>query len=85
VLVGNRRLMAAENVMLGSLGPRRDELAAAGRTAVFVAVDGRAAGVIDMADAPRDTAPAQLPRRRQRPAAQAPAPSDSVGRTRNPR
>jgi P-type Cu2+ transporter len=56
VLVGNRRLMAAENIALGSLADRRDQLAATGRTAVFVAVDGRAAGVIAMADAPRETA-----------------------------
>ena len=32
-------------IELGDLGRRRDELAAAGRTAVLVAVDGRAAGV----------------------------------------
>jgi Cu2+-exporting ATPase len=58
VLVGNRRLMTAEGIELGDLGRRRDELAAAGRTAVFVAVDGRAAGVLALADAPRDTAAA---------------------------
>ncbi|MGE3137922.1 MAG: heavy metal translocating P-type ATPase [Thermoleophilia bacterium] len=56
VVVGNRRLMAQEAVELGDLAGRRDELAAAGRTAVFVAVDGRAAGVIALADAPRETA-----------------------------
>ena len=60
VVVGNRRLMADENVDLGALAARRDELAATGRTAVFVAVDGRAAGVIAMADAPRDTAAAAV-------------------------
>ena len=60
VIVGNRKLMADENVDLGSLAARRDELAATGRTAVFVAVDGRAAGVIAMADAPRDTAAAAV-------------------------
>ena len=60
VVVGNRRLMADESVDLGSLAARRDELAATGRTAVFVAVDGRAAGVIAMADAPRDTAAAAV-------------------------
>ena len=38
---------------LGDLGRRRDELAAAGRTAVLVAVDGRVAGVLAFADAPR--------------------------------
>ena len=60
MVVGNRKLMADEHVDLGSLAARRDELAATGRTAVFVAVDGRAAGVIAMADAPRDTAAAAV-------------------------
>ena len=60
VLVGNRKLMAAENVDVGSLLERRDELAAAGRTAVLVAVDGTAVAVIAMADAARDTAAAAV-------------------------
>jgi Cu2+-exporting ATPase len=60
VIVGNRRLMAEEDVGLGFLAARRDELAASGRTAVFVAVDDRAVGVIAMADAPRDTAAAAV-------------------------
>jgi len=60
VILGNRRLMADEGVDLGSLAARRDELAATGRTAVLVAIDGRAAGVIAMADAPRDTATAAV-------------------------
>jgi Cu2+-exporting ATPase len=60
VLVGNRRLMTADGIDLGDLGRRRDELAAAGRTAVFVAVDGRAAGVLALADAPRGTAAAAV-------------------------
>jgi len=60
VLVGNRRLMASENVELGDLAERRDELAASGRTAVLVAVDGRAVGVIALADAARETAAAAV-------------------------
>jgi Cu2+-exporting ATPase len=63
VLVGNRRLMASENVDLGDLGDLgdcRDELAAAGRTAVIVAVDGRGRGVVALADAPRETAAAAV-------------------------
>jgi Cu2+-exporting ATPase len=56
VLVGNRKLMAAEDISFGSLMQRRDELAATGRTAVLVAVDGRGVGVIALADAPRETA-----------------------------
>ncbi|MGY1638916.1 heavy metal translocating P-type ATPase [Geodermatophilus sp. SYSU D00742] len=60
VLVGNAKLMADEGVDLGELGARRDELAGAGRTAVLVAVDGRAAGVIALADAPRETSAAAV-------------------------
>jgi P-type Cu2+ transporter len=56
VLVGNRKLMADEGIDPGDLAARRDELAGSGRTAVVVAVDGRAAGVIALADAARDTA-----------------------------
>ena len=59
VLVGNRKLMADEGIHAGTL-MRRDELAAAGRTAVLVAVDGRAVGVIALADAARDTAAAAV-------------------------
>ncbi|MGY1704787.1 heavy metal translocating P-type ATPase [Geodermatophilus sp. SYSU D00697] len=60
VLVGNARLMADEGIDLGTLGARRDELADSGRTAVLVAVDGRAAGVIALADAPRETSAAAV-------------------------
>ncbi|HYO35116.1 MAG TPA: heavy metal translocating P-type ATPase [Geodermatophilus sp.] len=60
VLVGNARLMADEGVDLGTLGARRDELAGSGRTAVLVAVDGRAAAVIALADAPRETSAAAV-------------------------
>ncbi len=56
VLVGNRRLMDREGVALGALAARRDELAAAGRTSVLVAVDGTAVGVIALADAVRPSA-----------------------------
>jgi Cu2+-exporting ATPase len=60
VVVGNARLMADEGIDLGTLGVRRDELAGSGRTAVLVAVDGRAAGVIALADAPRETSAAAV-------------------------
>ena len=60
VLVGNRRLLAAQDVELGDLAARRDELAASGRTTVLVAVDGRATGLITLADAPRDNAAAAV-------------------------
>src|SRR5512135_727088 len=60
VTVGNRRLMEAEDVDLGELAARRDELAAGGRTAVIIAVDGQAAGLIGIADAARDTSAAAV-------------------------
>ncbi|WP_448612333.1 heavy metal translocating P-type ATPase [Geodermatophilus sp. URMC 60] len=60
VLVGNATLMADEGVDLGTLGARRDELASSGRTAVLVAVDRRAVGVVALADAPRETSAAAV-------------------------
>ncbi|GAB5079074.1 heavy metal translocating P-type ATPase [Arthrobacter sp. AD-310] len=56
VLVGNRKLMSDEGIGLGRLSAVRDQLAGTGRTAVLVAVDGQAAGVIALADAARATA-----------------------------
>jgi Cu2+-exporting ATPase len=60
VAVGNRRLIDREDVELGPLAARREELAAGGRTAVIVAVDGRAAGLVGIADAPRETSAAAV-------------------------
>lgn len=60
VLVGNRKLMATENVDISSVLQQREQLASTGRTAVLVAVDGKAAGVIALADAARDTAQAAI-------------------------
>jgi len=54
--IGNQRLLDRENVRLNGLAPRAAELAGEGRTTVQVAVDGKAAGLIAIADAPRDTA-----------------------------
>ncbi|HET7277246.1 MAG TPA: heavy metal translocating P-type ATPase [Dermatophilaceae bacterium] len=55
VVVGNRKLMAEQGVDIASLVARRDELAASGRTAVLVGIDGRGAGLIALADAVRET------------------------------
>lgn len=60
VAVGNRRLLDREGIDLAELAARRDELAAGGRTAVLVAVDDKAAGVIGIADAPRETSAAAV-------------------------
>jgi P-type Cu2+ transporter len=56
LVVGNRRLLEREGVELDGLTARADELAGQGRTSVQVGVDGRAAAVIAVADAPRETA-----------------------------
>ncbi len=55
VVVGNPRLMDRENVNLGELEARRNEMAAGGRTAIVAAVDGEAMAVVGIADAVRDT------------------------------
>ncbi|MEO6142530.1 MAG: heavy metal translocating P-type ATPase [Dermatophilaceae bacterium] len=60
VLVGNRKLMASEDIDTSAVTQQRDQLAATGRTAVLVAVDGKAAGVIALADAARETAAAAV-------------------------
>ncbi len=52
--------MDAEGIAVGSLGDRRDEVAAGGRTAVLVAVDGKTVGVLGIADAVRETSAAAV-------------------------
>jgi Cu2+-exporting ATPase len=54
--VGNAGLLEREHVSLNGLAERAAELAQQGRTTVEVALDGKAAGVIAIADSPRDTA-----------------------------
>jgi Cu2+-exporting ATPase len=54
--IGNRRLLDREGISLDGLASAAGELAGEGRTVVHVAVDGRAAGLIAIADAPRETA-----------------------------
>jgi Cu+-exporting ATPase len=50
VLLGNARFMSESGVETGEFAAAADALAGAGKTPVFVAVDGRAAGVIAVAD-----------------------------------
>jgi Cu2+-exporting ATPase len=56
VLVGNSKLLVEDGVALDGLGPKADELAQGGRTVIHIAIDGKIAGLIAVADAPRDTA-----------------------------
>jgi len=60
VAVGNTRLMARETIPLGALEGRRAEMAAEGRTTVWVAIDGRPVALIAIADAPRPSSAAAV-------------------------
>src|SRR5215203_3128540 len=53
--VGNARLLEREGISRDGLAARSDELAGQGRTSVHVALDGKAAAVIAVADAARET------------------------------
>ena len=50
VLLGNRALIADAGIDVSTLNDRADALRADGKTAMFVAVDGRAAGIVAVAD-----------------------------------
>jgi Cu2+-exporting ATPase len=56
VLGGPGRLMRDQNVELGALEARGETLQDAGRTIVYSAIDGKAGGIIAVADALRPTA-----------------------------
>src|SRR4051812_16848289 len=58
--VGNARLLDREGIARNGLAARADALAGQGRTSVQVALDGKAAAVIAVADAPRETAAAAI-------------------------
>ena len=56
VLIGNVKLMTREQIDVSTLEPRVAALSGEGKTAMFVAVDGRAAGLVAVADKPRASA-----------------------------
>ena len=60
VAAGNLRLMAREKVDMSGLESSMADLAGEGQTVVAVAVDGNAAGLIAIADAPRPTSQAAV-------------------------
>ncbi len=62
LLVGNRALMDERGIALDGLPDYAAELAAQGNTAMFVAVDGAAAGVVAVADRIKPTAPTLIRR-----------------------
>ena len=56
VLIGNKKLMMREKIALDGLEERVSGLAADAKTAMYVAVDGQAAGVVAVADTIRQSA-----------------------------
>jgi P-type Cu2+ transporter len=55
IAVGNARLLEREKVGMNGLGAELARLSAEGKTVVGVAIDGKAAGLFAIADAPRPT------------------------------
>jgi Cu+-exporting ATPase len=55
VLLGNAAMMAGAAIDMSALAARADALAGDGKTAMFVAVDGKAAGLVAVADAIKPT------------------------------
>ncbi len=60
VLIGSERLMRHERLDPGALAARAETLAAEAKTPVFIAIDGRVAALIGVADPVKPTTPAAL-------------------------
>ncbi|MSS72935.1 MAG: copper-translocating P-type ATPase [Candidatus Latescibacteria bacterium] len=65
VLVGNRRLMEERGVEVDALATQAETLWGQGRTAVFIAVEGQAAGLVGIADEVKPEARAAISRLRE--------------------
>ncbi len=57
VALGNRAMMSEIGLELGDLPERAETLRAEGQTVMFVAIDGRAAGLVGVADPIKDSTP----------------------------
>ncbi len=55
ILLGNRRLMAQRNVSLDSALPEAERLEVEGKTAMFVAAEGKLLGIVAVADTLKET------------------------------
>jgi Cu+-exporting ATPase len=65
LLLGNRRLMAERGVGIGRLTGEAERLEDEGKTAMFVALDGRALGIVAVADTLKETSAAAVSRLKQ--------------------
>ncbi|TFG44879.1 MAG: heavy metal translocating P-type ATPase, partial [Dehalococcoidia bacterium] len=57
ILLGNRKLMAENNISIEAIVAEAERLETEGKTAMFVAVDGKAAGIVAVADTLKETSP----------------------------
>jgi Cu+-exporting ATPase len=57
LLLGNRKLMAERGIDVATLAGEAERLENEGKTAMFVAVDGRMAGIVAVADTLKETSP----------------------------
>jgi Cu+-exporting ATPase len=62
VALGNRKLLEERNVALDDLGEKAEALRADGQTVMFVAVDGKPAGLVGVADPIKETTPEAIQR-----------------------
>ncbi len=60
LVIGNARIMSEAGITLGDLADQAEQLRRDGATAIFVAIDGRAAGAIAVADPIKATTPAAI-------------------------
>jgi Cu+-exporting ATPase len=65
VLIGNRQFLEGEGIDVSALSARADDLRQGGASAVFVAIDGKAAGIFAIADAVKPTTQPALDALRQ--------------------
>jgi Cu+-exporting ATPase len=60
LVIGNRRIMTEAGIDTSKLAANADELRREGATAIFVAIEGKAAGIIAIADPIKATTPAAI-------------------------
>ncbi len=60
LVAGNARFLGEQGIQLGDLAERADHLRSEGATAIFLGIDGQAAGAIGIADPVKQTTPAAL-------------------------
>ena len=62
ILAGNRKLMVEQNISLEEMEPNSDKLAEEGKTPMYVAIDGKLAGIVAVADVVKQSSYAAIKR-----------------------